>query len=57
MTLGGWLIMLLSVGGTTLFFLWTVAKVLRTPGETEKVHGFEVETPDEKAQRERRQKR
>jgi len=51
MSLGGWIIMLGSVGGTTLFFLWTIRKVLRTPGETERVHGFEFETPDEKKDR------
>jgi len=48
MTLGGWIIMLLSVGGVTALFIWCIYKVLSTPGETEHVHGFEIETPDEK---------
>jgi len=48
MSAGGWLIMFLSVGGVLLLFGWCVYKVLTTPGETEHVHGFEIETPDEK---------
>ncbi len=48
MTLGGWIIMLLSTGSVTALFLWCLWKVLTTPGETEKLHGFEFETPDEK---------
>lgn len=52
MTIGGWIIMLLSVGGVTLLFAWCLYKVLSTPGETKKVHGFEIETPDEKELRE-----
>lgn len=48
MTTGGWIIMILSVGGATALFSWCLYKVLTTPGETKKVHGFEIETPDEK---------
>lgn len=48
MTAGGWINMVLSVGSVTLLFFWCVIKVLRTPEETEKLHGFEFETPDEK---------
>jgi len=40
MTFWGWLIMVLSVGGTTGLFVWAFYKVLTTPGESEKVHGF-----------------
>jgi hypothetical protein len=47
MTTGGWIIMALSVGGTTAFFLWTIFKVLRIPDEPEKLHGFDFHTPDE----------
>lgn len=54
MTLGGWINMLISVGAVTTLFLWCVLKVIRTPEETTKVHGFEFETPDEKAEREER---
>jgi hypothetical protein len=46
MTVGGWINMLLSVGSVTLLFAWCVWKVLRTPEETEKIHGFDFETPD-----------
>ena len=48
MTIGGWIIMLLSVGAVTVLFFWCVVKVLTTPGDSEKLHGFEFETPDEK---------
>ncbi|MCB1237574.1 MAG: hypothetical protein KDM91_21090 [Verrucomicrobiae bacterium] len=51
MTTGGWIIMSVSVAAVTLLFVWSIAKVLRTPGETEKMHGFEFETPDEKTDR------
>ncbi|MEM0966760.1 MAG: hypothetical protein AAGJ81_11480 [Verrucomicrobiota bacterium] len=40
--------MILSVGGVTILFAWCIWKVISTKGETERVHGFEVETPDEK---------
>ena len=40
--------MLLSVGTVSVLFTWCVYKVLTTPGETERIHGFEQETPDEK---------
>ena len=48
MNSGGWIIMLLSVGTVSLLFIWCVYKVLTTPGEAERMHGFELETPDEK---------
>lgn len=46
MTLGGWLVMLTSVGAVTTLFAWCLWKVLTTPGETEKLHGTEGPTPD-----------
>lgn len=46
MTLGGIIIMLLSIGGVTLLFSWCIWKVLTTEGEDEKMHGFEIDTPD-----------
>lgn len=52
MTLGGWITMLLSVGSVTTLFVWCIWKVVTTPAESEKVHGFEFETPDERAERE-----
>jgi hypothetical protein len=47
MTPGGWIVMILSVGSVTVLFLWCLWKVLSTPEETEKLHGFPLENPDE----------
>jgi len=58
MTLGGWIILIVSVGTVTGLFAWCIYKVLTLPGETEKIHGFEVEPPDialQKAEDARRQ--
>lgn len=46
MTVGGWIIMLLSVGSVCALFTWCIWKVLTSEGEEEKLHGFEIETPD-----------
>jgi hypothetical protein len=47
MTLGGWIIMLLSVGGVAGLFGWCVYKVLSTPGSTEHLHSqADIEPPD-----------
>lgn len=54
MTPGGWIVMALSVGSVTWLFLWCLWKVFHTPDETEKMHGFSFETPDEKAEREQK---
>lgn len=54
MTPGGWITMILSVGFVTGLFIWCITKVLTTHDETEKIHGFEFETPDEKESREKR---
>lgn len=43
--------MTLSVGSVTALFVWCIIKVLTIPGETERMHGFEFETPDEKEER------
>lgn len=51
MTLGGWITMSLSVGGVTLLFGWCLWKVLTTPNTAEHLHGFEIETPDERESR------
>lgn len=51
MTAGGWINLLLSVGSVTLLFAWCIRKVLTTPDEAEKIHGFEFETPDASAER------
>jgi hypothetical protein len=47
MNLWGWLIMLASVLGTTAWVVWCFWKVLRTPEETDKLHGVPFQTPDE----------
>ena len=49
MTPGGWTVMILSVGIVTGVFVRCLWKVLATPDESEKLHGFSFETPDEKA--------
>lgn len=46
MSWGGWTVMLISVGGVVLLFGWCIWKVLTTKGETEHLHGFEVDPPD-----------
>ena len=38
MTLGGWLIMLMSVGGTTGLLAWCIHRVLNAPDATKKLH-------------------
>jgi hypothetical protein len=38
MTLGGWIMLLLAVGGMTIFLLWCIYKVITTPGASEHVH-------------------
>ena len=47
MTTPGWIIMALSVGTVTVPLGWCIAKVLTTPEETDKVHGFDPDTPDQ----------
>ena len=48
MTPGGFIVMLVSVGAVTALFGWCIARVLRTPQETEHLHGtHEGHTPDE----------
>jgi len=39
MTLGGLIIMILSVGGTTGLFAWCIWRIWSTPDETRKIHG------------------
>ncbi len=47
MTLGGWIIMVLSVGGMTSLLAWCIYKVVTTPGATEHLHSqADIETPD-----------
>lgn len=46
MTLGGWIMLIASIGSVAGLFAWCVYKVLTIPEETEHIHGFEQETPD-----------
>ncbi len=50
MNAGGWFILILSVGSVTALFGWCIYKVITSPVDGD-MHGFEIETPDEKAQR------
>lgn len=48
MSAGGWIIMLLSVGGMTWFFVWCVYKVLSIPGSETHIHGqVDVDTHED----------
>jgi hypothetical protein len=38
MTAGGWLVMILAIGGMTGLLVWCVWKVVSTPGSTEHLH-------------------
>ncbi|MCS7237000.1 MAG: hypothetical protein NZ899_01865 [Thermoguttaceae bacterium] len=47
MTLGGWIIMTISVGFVTGLLAWSLWKVLTTPGSTEHLHSqMDIQTPD-----------
>jgi hypothetical protein len=46
MTWGGWLVMGISVGSVVGLFVWCIWRVLREPGETDHLHGFEGTPPD-----------
>lgn len=59
MTTSGWIIMLLSVGGTSGFFVWCIARVLRPPDKTGKLHGVldtELEIEEKERQRHREER-
>lgn len=47
MTIGGWIVMIVSVLTSSALFGWCVWRVLRTPEAGNTMHGFEFETPDE----------
>lgn len=38
MTLGGWIIMIVAVGGVVAFFTWCMYKVITTRASTEHIH-------------------
>lgn len=47
MTIGGWIVLVCSVGTVATLFISSIWRVLTIPKETERIHGFEFETPDE----------
>ena len=51
MNLSGWVTMILSVSGVTLFFAYTLIKVLRIESAKKKLHSTLDETPDTKEDR------
>jgi hypothetical protein len=47
MTIGGWIVMTLSVGGVTALMAWCTYRVLTTPGSEAHLHSqADIETPD-----------
>ena len=49
MTLGGWIIMIGSVGFVVSLFFWCIYKVITTPGSTKHLHTHaDIEPPDTK---------
>jgi hypothetical protein len=57
MSFDGWIVMLLSVGGTTALFFWCIRRVLRSPDSTGKMRGvldteLEIEEEERKRRRE-----
>ena len=46
MNAGGWILMIVSVGGVITFFSWCLTKVLTTPQSTEHLHSQTEQTPD-----------
>ena len=47
MTVGGWILMVMSVGGAVSFLTWCLVKLFSTPGSSEHIHSqADIETPD-----------
>jgi len=47
MTIGGWIIMVLSVGGMTGLLAWCIRRVLKEPNATRKLHSqADIDTHD-----------
>lgn len=48
MTLGGWLVMIISVGTVTGLFVWCIYKVMTEDKvENHHIHGLDIDTPDQ----------
>ena len=57
MSFDGWIVMLLSVGGTTFFFFWCIRRVIGPPDRTDKVRGvLDTELEIEEKERKRLRK-
>ena len=57
MTTAGWIVMLISVGGTTSFFVWCIRRVLREPDSAKKMHGVldtEMQIEEEEKSRDKK---
>ena len=48
MTIGGWIILIISVSTVVTLFTWYIYKVLNIPGETEHLCSFEQDKEDQK---------
>jgi len=48
MSLGGWMVMFLSVGSVTLLLVWCIWKLLTTPEDKDHLHGLDITPPDTK---------
>lgn len=47
MNIGGWIIMIVSVGATTGLLVWCLVKVMKEPEAEERLHGqLDVDTGD-----------
>ncbi len=47
MTIAGWIVMIVAIGGMTGLLLWCVYKVLSTPGSEEHLHSpLDIDTKD-----------
>ena len=49
MTIGGWIILIISVSTVVTLFTWCRYKVLNIPGETEHLCSFEQDKEDNEA--------
>jgi hypothetical protein len=47
MTIGGWIMMVVAVGGVSSLLCWCVYKIVSTPGSSEHLHSqADIEPPD-----------
>lgn len=47
MSVGGWIVMSLAVGGMTALLIWCLVKIIRTPGSTGHLHSPADIEPDD----------